>query len=63
VDTIKISSIISSPKMSFVSLHLSTVKMFYVSLTHTSIIYLSFAMLYLPMHILDTITPSSTTNK
>ena len=28
----------------------------YLSLTHTLIIYLSFTMLYIPMHILDTIT-------
>ena len=27
-----------------------------LSLTHTLIIYLSFIMLYIPMHILDTIT-------
>ena len=61
--------------MSFVSLHLSTVTLMfpipnfqffttlYLSLTHTSIIYLSFAMLYLPMYILDMITPSSTAKK
>ena len=61
--------------MSFVSLHLSIVTLMfpipkfqffttlYLSLTHTSIIYLSFAMLYLPMYILDMITPSSTAKK
>ena len=73
MDTIKISSIIYNPKMSFVSLRLSIVTMFplpnfqffttiFLS-THTSIIfYLSFTI-YLPMCILDTITSSFTTKK